>query len=152
MSTLDALPSAPAEQALDLIRGRLMHQSLSNLLNGVAGARKALPHLAALESAVGLHGPAVVAGLSRVLLVKICSQLNSLPLPADDAPLQDLLDRLMRALEALPERAVGTPQPPLRLQALSDFVTDEKLQVLEVSYADFEAASDQFATTRSGVL
>lgn len=152
MSTLDALPTATAEQALDLLRGRLMHQSLSGLLNGVSGARKALPHLAALETAVGLHGPAVVNGLSRVLLVKICSQLNSLPLPADDAPLQDLLDRLMRALEDAPERPGALPQRPLRLQALSDFVTDEKLQVLEVSYADFEAASEQFATTRTGVL
>ena len=140
-----------AEQALDRLRGRLMRQSLSHLLDRAAGVRQALPHLAALETALEQHGPSVLGGMSRPVLVKLCSQLSGLPLPADDPPLQDLLERLMRALEAAP-----TPVPPaprlVQLHDLSDFLTEDKLLVAEASYTDFAAASDELATTRPGAL
>lgn len=139
----------PAPQALDRVHGRLMRQSLSNLLDQAHGVRQALPHLAALEVALEQHGTAVLAGMSRPVLVKLCSQLSGLPLRADDAPLQELLERLMRALE---DSAIAPAQRTLQLHALSDFVTDEKLVVAEASYTDFAAASDELATTRRADL
>ncbi len=134
-----------------------MRQSLSQLLDQAPGVRQALPHLAALESALEQHGPAVLAGMSRPVLVKLCSQLSGLPLPEDDPPLQDLLERLMRALEAAPavlaHAATAAPaQRPLQLHDMSDFLTDEKLVVADASYTDFAAASDELATTRPGKL
>ncbi len=149
--TAAATVALRTDQALDRLRGRLMRQSLSHLLDQAQGVRVALPHLAALETALDQHGPSVLAGMSRAVLVKLCSQLSGLPLPADDPPLQDLLDRLMRALEATPITATPA-QRPVQLHDMSDFLTDEKLVVAEASYTDFAAASDELATTRPGVF
>ena len=145
----------PVEQALDRLRGRLMRQSFSQLLNQAHGVRQGLPHLAALETALEEHGPSVLAGISRPVLVKLCSQLSGLPLPADDPPLQDLLERLMRALETAPVSAATVAAPPQRavhMHDLSDFLTDDKLMVAEASYTDFAAAADELATTRRGTI
>lgn len=142
-----AADSASAEQALDRLRGRLMRQSLSHLLDRAAGVRQALPHLAALEAALEEHGSSVLAGISRPVLVKLCSQLSGLPLPDDDPPLHDLLERLMRALEMSPTRPPPA-QRAVQLHDLSDFLTDDKLMVAEASYTDFAAAADEMATTR----
>ncbi len=132
-----------------------MRQSLSHLLDKVQGVRQALPHLAALEAALDEHGPAALAGMSRPVLVKMCSQLSGLPLPADDPPLQDLLERLMRALESSPVALAAAAHPTQRavhVHDLSDFLTDDKLVVAEASYTDFAAATDELATTRSDPL
>ena len=137
--------AAAADQA-ELTRGRLMRQSLAALLDRVPGARGALPHLAALEVSLARQGTAVIASISRVQLAKICSQLSSLPLPAEDRPLQMLLGRLMDALEAL------QPQPIYP----SDFLTDSRLMVAEASFTDFAKAADDFPgtspSTRPGAL
>lgn len=156
-TALHTPPAAPASSApaLDRLRGRLMRQSLTQLLNKVHGVRQALPHLAALETALDEHGPAVLGGMSRPVLGKLCSQLSGLPLPADDPPLQDLLERLMQALESSPvasTAAVQAAQGHVRLHDLSDFLTDDKLLVAEASYTDFAAAADEFAATKSDVL
>ncbi len=143
----NAAGTASAEQALDRLRGRLMRQSLSHLLDRAAGVRQALPHLGALEAALEEHGPSVLAGMSRPVLAKLCSQLSGLPVPADDPPLHDLLERLMRALEASPTPAPAA-QRAVQLHDLSDFLTDDKLMVAEASYTDFAAAADEMATTR----
>jgi hypothetical protein len=149
-------PVSPAETftseyALERLRGRLMRQSLSHLLDQAPGVRQALPHLAALESALDQQGPATLGGISRPVLVKLCSQLSGLPLPADDPPLHDLLERLMRALESAPLPA-SPVQRPLQMHDLSDFLTEDKLLVAEASYTDFAAASGELATTRPGKL
>ncbi len=109
-----------------------MRASLTSLLDRVNGSRTVLPHLAALEAGLLKKGPAVIDGISRPVLAKICTQLSSLPLAGDDQPLQDLMGRLMTALEAL--------QPPP--QFLSDFMTDSKVVVGEASHTDFMAASE----------
>jgi hypothetical protein len=107
-----------------------MQASLTALLNRAKGARKVLPHLAALESSLGKKGLDVVDGISHPVLVKIHDQLSNLPLDPGDLPLQELLSHLMHALERLkPEQ-----------QYLSDFITDEKLSVGEATLADFDAA------------
>ncbi len=136
-----------------------MRQSLSQLLNKAPGVRQGLPHLAALENALELHGACVLAGMSRPVLVKLCSQLSGLPVPADDPPLHDLLERLMLALEAapLPPLAAARPvqsrvQSPVQLHDRSDFLTEDRLMVAEASYTDFAAAADELATTRAGKL
>ncbi len=144
------------EQALDRLRAGLMRQSLSHLLDGAAGVRRALPHLAALEVALADHGTAVLGGLSRPVLAKVCRQLAALPVSADDAPLLDLQERLLCALEAapVPTRIPAGPahHPAAPLHGLSDFLTEEKLLVGEASYDDFADAAAAYATTQRGAL
>jgi hypothetical protein len=140
-----------AELALDRLRAGMMQQSLSHLLNRVPGARQALRHLALLETALAEHGTPLLAGLSRPVLVKLCRQLASLPVAPDDAPLLDLQERLLCALESAP--ALGPPEHrPVQLHELSDFLTEEKLLVAEASYDDFAAAAAGFATTQRSAL
>jgi hypothetical protein len=102
-------PSVPQDPAAERLRGRLMQQSLGQLLDRVRGSREVLPHLAALENSLGRHGTAVIASIPASGLAKICSQLSSLPLPKDDPPLHDLLTRLMDALEATRPRRSSSP-------------------------------------------
>lgn len=127
-----------AETAAILRRSKAMRQSLGALLDKVAGSRSALPHLAALEASLSRHGIVSIDTISAAVLTKICSQLESLPLPKDDRPLQGLLLLLMDALESL--------QPPRSYP--SEFMTDSRLMVEEVSFTDFAAAGGDFVKTQ----
>ena len=132
-----------------------MQQSLSLLLNHVPGARQALPHLAALEAALVEHGTPLLAGMSRPVLAKICRQLASLPVAADDAPLHDLQERLLCALESTQMQRPPVPKHlhlHAQLHELSDFLTEEKLLVAEASFDDFAAAAAGFVTTQRGAF
>jgi hypothetical protein len=120
-----------------------MQRSLQALLDRVPGAREVLPHLAALETALGKRGPAVIASIAAPGLTKICSQLSSLPLPDDDPTLHDLLTRLMDALDQ------QRPPPP-RFQ--STVASHSGLVVSEASHSDFAAAAYAQATTVFGQL
>ena len=132
------VPAPPtATSGAELVRGRLMQQSLGVLLDRVRGAREVLPHLAALERALGAMGSGAIARLPRTALTKICSQLSSLPLPPNDPPLHDLLSRLLDALEG-PHRAGNF---------LSTFGGNSQLQVSEASHSDFAAVSRAYGTT-----
>ena len=99
-------PSAPAPtsealvqaRAQDRIRGQIMQVSLKRLLDQVPGARRALPHLAALEDALGRRGACAAEQVPSQWLARIITQLGSLPLRDDDLELQELLSRLCRAL------------------------------------------------------
>jgi hypothetical protein len=113
-----------------LARGRVMQGSLTALLDRAKGARKVLPHLAALETSLGKKGLDVVHGLSHPVLAKIYGQLSSLPVAPSDKPLQELMSHLLHAIERL------RPAP----QYLSDFMTEEKLSVGEATLADFDVA------------
>ena len=138
MSSTPSPAPAVATTGADLVRGRLMQHSLGKLLDQVRGARDVLPHLAALERALGALGSSAIARLSRIALTKICSQLSSLPLPPNDPPLHDLLSRLLDALEG-PHRAG---------HFLSTFGGNSQLQVSEASHSDFAAvALEQGATS-----
>ena len=79
-----------------------MAQSLGLLLDKARGAREVLPHLAALERALLEHGMSAVERVPEQWVGRICSQLSSLPLPDQDPPLHDLLQRLMRRLNTQP--------------------------------------------------
>lgn len=100
MSTLHA-PTESASRGTDRIRGRLMGQSLAALLDRVRGAREALPLLAGLEQGLGSRGAAAIEQIALPVRRRICTQLASLPLPPEDAALQDLQDRLLRSLAQL---------------------------------------------------
>ncbi len=137
------MPSAPvpvsaaSHDGADRVRGRLMQQSLKALLDRVRGAREVLPHLAALELALGGQGSGAIDKVPPHWLARICSQLSSLPLPENDPPLQDLLARLLGALEAR--------------RAPSDGFDPERTMVIrEISHSEFDAATQEQATTQLG--
>ncbi len=147
-AAMSAAPSLSPQQMLDRLRGRLMGESLTALLDRQDGLREALPQLMMLESALLQRGTDVIDTMTRPVLIKVCSQLNGLQLPADDLALQDLLERLMKSLEA-PAR---TAPNPVQLQYLSDFVTDDKLHVTDASYTDFAEAAGELAPTQPARL
>jgi signal transduction protein with GAF and PtsI domain len=122
---------AEADADIDRVRGRLMQQSLSALLDRVRGARDALPHLAALEAGLGKRGTAAIRAIPPQHRARICSQLSSLPLPEDDSPLQDLQRRLLASLDDRPR--------PISLQPESDM--ERTVVVQEISHSEFMAAA-----------
>ncbi len=93
-------PSGSARPAspLSLARGHQMRDAVSNLLDKVPSARKALPHLAAFEKGLGVHGIDAILRASPRGLQKVHTQLRVLPLDANDATVQDLLARIQNAL------------------------------------------------------
>ncbi len=110
--------------------------ALRDLLDRVRGARDALPHLAALEHSLGTKGFSAVDSVPAHWLAKITSQLSSLPIRDDDRELQDLLTRLCNALQIHRD-------PPPALESpryLSDFHSDDRLEVNEISHSAFAAA------------
>ena len=128
---------ARREDASQLTRGRLMAKSLKELLDRVRGAREVLPHLAALERGLLERGADAIQRIPPHWLPKICSQLSSLPLPEQDPPLQDLLDRLMDTLRE--------NQRPSSMNG--DFDPERTVVIREISHSDFMAASNEQATT-----
>jgi hypothetical protein len=96
---LSALP--PERGGDELLRGRLMQRSLQRLLDRVADARTALPHLAALETSLGQRGTAALQGVSQKALAKVQHQLRALPLDPADGHIQDLLALVQRTLREL---------------------------------------------------
>ncbi|MBK6470627.1 MAG: hypothetical protein IPF94_07780 [Betaproteobacteria bacterium] len=142
---LPALPVvAPdvAPDSGDRLRGRLMAQALGKLLDRVRGARDVLPHLAALERGLTAGGTAVIDRVPRPALAKLCSQLSSLPLPEDDPALQDLLSRLMDALEGR-KPAASRPglQPLMPDRDDRPFDMERTVVIQEVSHSDFMAVA-----------
>jgi hypothetical protein len=97
-----------------------------------------LPHLAALEVALGRIGSDAVGQIPQHHLTKICQQLTNLPLPKKDPPLHELLGLLLDALEGY-DHAHQLAKDP-HAQFLSTFVSDSKLEITEVSLTDFDAA------------
>ena len=120
-------------KAASRIRGQLMQMALRDLLNQVRGARDALPHLAALEMALGQKGIAAVSEVPAQWLPKITMQLGSLPIREDDRELNELLRRLTSALQAQQEPRVESQR------FLSGFHTDDRIEVNEVSHSEFAA-------------
>lgn len=123
-------PPSPRDPGHDRLRGRLMQQSLSALLDRVRGARDVLPHLAALEHALGERGTSAIGAIAPQHLTRICSQLSSLPLPEGDQPLQDLQERLLQALEA-----------SRRPKADPGFDPERTVVIREISHSEFMAVA-----------
>lgn len=115
-----------------------MAQSLGLLLDQARGAREVLPHLAALERSLLERGLSAVDHVPLHWLGRICSQLSSLPLPPQDAPLQDLLGRLMKRLEAQFEDDG---------HARGGFDPHRTVVIREISHTAFDEAQAEQATT-----
>jgi hypothetical protein len=129
----------PSDNTLaDRARGRLMARALGQLLNRAPGAREVLLHLAALERSLLTKGCAVIHTVPAHGIKKIASQLASLPLPADDAPLQDLLQRVLAAVQEQ-ESEWGAGQ--------AGFNYERTMVIREISHSEFAAAADEQATT-----
>lgn len=128
--------AAAASAAGERLRGRLMAQSLGRLFDRVRGAREVLPHLAALERGLIEHGSDALRRIAPHWLPKICSQLSSLPLPDDDAPLADLQDRLLAALREHRDEGLG-----------GGFDPERTVVIREISHTDFMNAAAEEATT-----
>lgn len=129
------LSLVPTESEL----GPGMLASLTALLDRVRGSREVLPHLAALENGLARHGSAAVQMIPPKALLRLHSQLISLPLDSSDATLKILRARVSAALDA--QRAADAPPepPPRGPQFLSTFIGDDCLQVSEVSHSSFLA-------------
>lgn len=124
-------PPTPTEAAnASVQRGRRIQAALKQLLDRVAGARDALPHLAALENALGLEGVDAIERASPRGLSKIHTQLRVLPLVADDVVLQDLLARVQNALRRHAAARSTTHQ-------LTPFDPTSTVVILEASHSDF---------------
>ena len=137
-SPVEPTPSPGAE----LLRGRLMQRSLRVLLDQVRGSREALPHLAALEAALGSRGTAAIEQIPVQFIGKVFRQLRVLPLPDDDAALQDLIARLQRAMRQ--GRPASTYQLP-------PFDPEATVVITEGSHSDFMDALDQARSPLPGV-
>ena len=133
-------PNTPAprrDEAAERLRGRLMATSLQAVLDQVRGARDVLPHLAALENGLFQHGVEAIRRIPPHWLPKICTQLSSLPLPDQDALLQDLVDRLMATLK--------DNQRPGTISGAFD--PERTVVIREISHTDFMAVANEQATT-----
>ena len=115
-----------------------MAQSLGLLLDQARGAREVLPHLAALERSLLERGAPAIEQVPRHWLGRICSQLSSLPLPQQDPPLHDLLERLMKRL-----RDQLDDEGDLR----AGFDPNRTVVIREISHTEFDAAQAEQATT-----
>ena len=116
-----------------------MAQSLGLLLDRAPGARDVLPHLAALERGLLEGGAGAIAQVPPHWLQRICSQLSSLPMPDQDPPLQDLMQRLLKSVAQQRDNADWELE--------SD--AERTVVIREVSHSQFLAAEDELATTQA---
>ncbi len=119
-----------------------MAQSLRRLLNQVPGAREVLPHLAALERGLAAEGSAVLDIIPVPSLQRMGAQLASLPVRGDDVPLRALQVQLLAAIERRIPMASQPPRP-----YLSTFMSQDKLEVVEISVSEFAAVANTLADT-----
>jgi len=129
-----AAPLSARERIENRVRGQLMQMALRELLDKVRGSRDALPHLAALEQALGARGVMAVSEVAPRWRAKMSAQLSCLPVPDDDRELKALRALLGGGLQN-PKALCADQQP-----ALSDFLTDSRLQIGEVSHSAFTQA------------
>ena len=118
-----------------------MAQSLGALLDRAHGAREVLPHLAALERGLLERGAGAITLVPPQWLQRICSQLSSLPLPEQDPPLHDLMQRLLQALAQQRDNAgfsAGTD---------ADRDAERTVVIREISHSEFMAAEAEQAAT-----
>ena len=118
-----------------------MAQSLGVLLDCAPGAREVLPQLAALERDLLERGAGAIVQVPPHWLQRICSQLSSLPIPEQDPPLHDLMQRLLRALALAHQCGNGDGDGDAGTH------TERTDVIREVSHSEFMAAEAEQATT-----
>ena len=135
---LSPTPGNAAADNVARLKGRLMAQSLGLQLDRARGARDVLPHLAALERSLLEDGAGAIDCVPAHWLHRICTQLSSLPLPEQDPPLHDLLQRLMDRLQA------GQERQPVH----DEFDPERTVVIREISHSEFMAEENAQATTQ----
>lgn len=130
----------PAATATADAPGRQMALSLGRLLDRARGSREVLPHLAALERGLISDGSAAIDRIPKHWLGRIASQLASLPLPTEEAPLHDLLKRLSGRLD---EGTIEWKEPSLH----GSFHPERTVVIREISHSEFMAEAEAQATT-----
>ena len=124
--------AGPAGRRMAAARGRLRGQA--------RGGREVLPHLAALERGLMQDGKAAIERIPGHWLARIASQLSSLPLPPDEAPLHELLQALS---ERLRPASIEWEVPSMA----GGFDPQRTVVIREISHSEFLAASEEAATT-----
>lgn len=132
--------AAPAAAAAADLPGRQMAHALGRLLDRARGSREVLPHLAALERGLISNGSAAIDRIPKQWLGRIASQLASLPLPPEEAPLHDLLKRLSGRLD---DGTIEWQEPSLH----GSFDPERTVVIREISHSEFMAEADAQATT-----
>jgi hypothetical protein len=117
-----------------------MAHALGRLLDRARGSREVLPHLAALERGLISSGSAAIDRIPKQWLGRIVSQLASLPLPAEELALHDLLKRLSGRLN---DGMVEWKEPSQH----GSFDPERTLVIREISHSEFMAEAEAQATT-----
>jgi hypothetical protein len=125
-------PPAPAERRRDLVRQ--VRTELRALLDLHAGTRRVVPHLACIEQTLGGPGLRGIGRLPLPVLHKALTQLDSL---VDGTPGPGLAELRRRIAAAISLRLGGTPGAATA-HSISDFHTDDRLEVSEASHSQFD--------------
>ena len=112
---------------------------LKALLDAVPGARRVLPHLTVVERLLASNGFAGLDAMPTDALEKAADQLGKLPIKAEGSLLPQ-----MHMLLNLAVGARGHATPAIESdQFISSFLTEEKLEVNEISHTDFDRLMDE---------
>jgi len=112
-----------------------MRSSVKALLDAVPMSRRVLQGVAAVEHALAIDGLEGIDWLPQAVLEKACAQLKSLPLPADNKALPQLLALIDLVVATRIARHAAGPQHTSEF--LSSFLNEDKLVVSEASHTDF---------------
>ncbi len=141
------MPTKPDNQAEERAMALLgdaralatMRVELKALLDAVPGARRVLPHLSVVERVVASDGFEGLDAMPTDAMEKAAEQLGNLPLKSPGSLLPQLHMLLNLALGA----RANAKQGPVTDQFMSSFLTDEKLEVTEISHTDFARLMDE---------
>jgi len=114
-----------------------MHLSVKALLDPVPMSRKVLQGLAAVERALAIDGMEGLDWLPQALLEKAGTELRSLPLPAGNTALPQLLSLMGLVVATRIARHNPAAAQHAQNEFLSSFLCEDKLVVSEASHTDF---------------
>jgi hypothetical protein len=146
-------PAAPGKESPDVASARraetlrLAQADLRDLLDRHADTRHVVPQLSYVEQVLGRSGLRGIGRLPLPVLHKALTQLESL---VHDEPAAGLAELRRRLAGVIAVRLGGTPaaQAPAPTNVMSDFHTEDRLEVSEASHSQF----DELERSWSGTL
>ena len=149
---LDPTPPAAAQDPANAARTqrrealRMAQTDLRELLDRHADTRHVVPHLSHVEQLLGRSGLRGIGRLPLPVLHKALTQLESL---IHDEPATGLAELRRRMAGVIAVRLGGTPSAaPAPTNVMSDFHTEDRLEVSEASHSQF----DELERSWSGTL
>ena len=149
---LDPAPPAAPREPTDAARVQrremllLAQADLRELLDRHADTRHVVPHLSYVEQLLGRSGLRGIGRLPLPVLHKALTQLESL---IHDEPAAGLAELRRRMAGVIAVRLGGTPRAaPTSTNVMSDFHTEDRLEVSEASHSQF----DELERSWSGTL